>query len=64
MKSSNKDKKNNLSINDSYTEEEIRFDEEELDKLKMSNLVLYTKYKKEIDMKKKKFGISLEKKIE
>ena len=62
MKTVNKDKKNIL--NDSYTEEEIRFDEEELDKLKMSNLVLYTKYKKEVDLKKKKFGISLEKKIE
>ena len=62
MKTVNKYKKNIL--NDSYTEEEIRFDEEELDKLKMSNLVLYTKYKKEVDLKKKKFGISLEKKIE
>ena len=61
MKTINKDKKNNLYI-ETYTEDEIKFDEEELDKLKMSNLVLYSKYKKEVDLKKKKHGI--EKKIE
>lgn len=61
MKTINKDRKPNLYI-ETYTEDEIKFDDEELDKLKMSNLVLYSKYKKEVDLKKKKHGI--EKKIE
>jgi len=61
MKTINKDRKPNVYI-ETYTEDEIKFDEEELDKLKMSNLVLYSKYKKEVDLKKKKHGI--EKKIE
>ena len=61
MKTINKEKKINLYI-DTYTEDEIKFDDEELDKLKMSNLVLYSKYKKEVDLKKMKHGI--EKKIE
>ena len=61
MKTINKDRKPNLYI-ETYTEDEIKFDDEELDKLKMSNLVLYSKYKKEVDLKKKKHCI--EKKIE
>lgn len=36
-----------------YSKEQIEFDEDELDKLKMSNLVLYSKYKKEFDLMKK-----------
>ena len=48
MKSTENKKQNNI-----YSKEQIEFDEEELEKLKMSNLVLYTKYKKEIENRKK-----------